>query len=82
MQITLADEELQRYIDEEVKSGNYPSPEALIKAALLDFRQNAQMELDDDTIDALNRADEQFARGEGVDFEVVAANWRKRLEGQ
>ncbi len=36
------------------------------------------IELDDDTITAINRAEEQFARGEGIDFDQFAAEARKK----
>ena len=37
------------------------------------------IELDDETAAAINRADEQMARGEGIDFKQFAAEMRKKF---
>jgi Arc/MetJ-type ribon-helix-helix transcriptional regulator len=76
MQLALRPE-IQRFIDEQVKSGRFPTPEALVEAAIVEMR-NAD-DLDDETIAAINEAEEQADRGEGTDLDVFRAQIAKRF---
>ncbi len=72
--------ELQRFIDDEVKAGHFPSPDAAIEAAVERMMlDRGTYDLDDETADAINRAEEQIDRGEGSDFRQFAADMRKKF---
>jgi hypothetical protein len=62
-----------------VKTGRYPSPEAVVEAAIADFRDNSGAELDDDTIAAINEAEEQADRGEGMELDAFRDHMNKRM---
>ncbi len=79
MQIQLTRPELAKFIDEQVKSGLYPTPDAAIEAAVERMMDASNDELDDDTIDAINRAEEQLDRGEGIEFQEFAAKMRQKF---
>jgi putative addiction module CopG family antidote len=76
MQITLKPE-LKVFVEEQVKSGNYPSVDAVVEAALLNIRDG--FELDDETIDAINEGEAQADRGEVIDLDEFRAQWKQRL---
>jgi putative addiction module CopG family antidote len=68
--------ELEQFVEEQVKAGHYPSVDAMVEAALLDMRD--AYELDDETIAAINEAEEQADRGEVMTLEECRAhmeNW-------
>jgi Arc/MetJ-type ribon-helix-helix transcriptional regulator len=73
--------DIQRFIDEQVKAGRYPTPEALVEAAVTDLKETEDAELDDATIAAINEAEEQADRGEGVDLDTFRAQMNKRFTG-
>ncbi len=80
MQVLLSKPELARFIDKEVKAGHFPSPEAAIEAAVEQMMLDRTVDdLNDETADAINRADEQIKRGEGIDFKQFAAEMRKKF---
>ncbi|HSI33644.1 MAG: type II toxin-antitoxin system ParD family antitoxin [Phycisphaerae bacterium] len=63
--------ETQRFVDEQLKAGAFPSVEAVVEAALEQMRESA--ELEDATIAAINEGDAQADRGECVDYETARA---------
>lgn len=71
--------EIQRFIDEQVKAGRYPTPEAVVEAAVADMRDIEDLELDGATIAAINEAEDQADRGEGVDLDTFRASMNKRF---
>jgi len=81
MQIQLKRPELAKFIDEQVRAGNYPSAEAAVEAAVEQMMLGGGEgeELDDETIEAINRAEEQIERGQGIDFKQFAAEMRKKF---
>ena len=79
MRISLTKPELEQFIEEQVKSGKYPSAEAVVEAAVSDLRDASESDLDEQTIAAINRAEEQFERGQGIDFDQFAAAIRRKL---
>jgi Arc/MetJ-type ribon-helix-helix transcriptional regulator len=80
MQINLDDPRVQRFIAEQVESGRFPTPEAAVQAAVERMMlDRPDQELDRETIDAINRAEEQLDRGEGIDFAQFAAEMRKKM---
>lgn len=68
--------EIQRYIDDQVKSGRFPTPEAVIEHAIAEV-----FEIDDETAAAINEAEEQADRGEGMDLDAFRAHISKRFTG-
>lgn len=73
--------EIQRYIDDQVKSGRFPTPEAVIEHAILEAREAEVCEIDDETAAAINEAEEQADRGEGMDLDAFRAHISKRFTG-
>jgi Arc/MetJ-type ribon-helix-helix transcriptional regulator len=79
MYVQLKKPELEKFIDDQVKAGRFATPEAAVEAAVQQMMIEQMRELDDETIDAINRAEEQIDRGQGVDFKKFAADMRKKL---
>jgi Arc/MetJ-type ribon-helix-helix transcriptional regulator len=73
--------EIQRYIDEQVKVGRFPTPEALVEAAITGLQETNNQELDEKTVAVINEAEEQADRGEGTDLSVFRAQINKRFVG-
>jgi putative addiction module CopG family antidote len=67
----------QRFVEEQVKTGRFQTPDEVLQAAV--DRMMTESELDDDTADAINRAEAQIDRGEGINFDQFAADMRKRI---
>jgi Arc/MetJ-type ribon-helix-helix transcriptional regulator len=78
MEIALSPE-TRKLIEERVLRDGYENADALIRAALDTLDQ--QPELDDETLNAIDRADEQIERGEYRDWEEVAAELRRKYTG-
>jgi Arc/MetJ-type ribon-helix-helix transcriptional regulator len=84
MQVYFKNPELEKFIDDEVRAGHFPSPDAAIEAAvermMLDHQSDEIVDdIDDETAAKINRAQAQFDRGEGIDFDQFAAEMRKKL---
>jgi Arc/MetJ-type ribon-helix-helix transcriptional regulator len=81
MQISLTKPEVERFIAEQVKAGHYPSPEAVVEAAITELQDLQAGELDSETVDAINEAEAQADRGEGVELDTFRAEFRKKICG-
>ena len=79
MQILLEQPDLERFVADQVKAGNYPSPEAVVEAAVADLRDNLSGELDDETVAAINEAEDQADRGEGMDLDAFRVHMSKHI---
>lgn len=80
MLVQLIKPELQRFIDDQVKAGYFPSPETAVEAAIEHMMLDGVTDdLDDETAAAINRAEAQIDRGEGIDFRKFAAEMRKKF---
>jgi Arc/MetJ-type ribon-helix-helix transcriptional regulator len=79
MQVHLNKPELQQYIDEQVKTGRFKSPDAAVEAAVEQMMLHQEDELDEETLAAIHRAEAQIDRGEGIDFATFAAKMRKKM---
>ena len=79
MQVRLTKPALERFIADQVEAGRFPSAEAAVEAAVERMMRDETDELDEETVDALNRAVEQIDRGEGIDFDRFAAEMRKKF---
>ena len=73
--------EIQRFIEEQVMAGRFPSPEALVEAAVADMQYTDESDLDDATIAAINEAEGQGDRGEGIDLDTFRERMQKRFNG-
>lgn len=71
--------ELERFIDDQVKAGHFPSADAAIAAAVDQMRADTEsISLTDEDWSYILESDRQIERGECVDFDVFAAEMRKR----
>jgi Arc/MetJ-type ribon-helix-helix transcriptional regulator len=80
MQISLHPE-TEQTIEELVKAGRFPTREAVIEAAVAELKE-ADSQLDDATIDAINEAEDQGDRGEGIDLDAFRAQMEKRISSR
>jgi Arc/MetJ-type ribon-helix-helix transcriptional regulator len=77
MELTLAPE-TRRLIEEKLKQGVYHSADDLICKALAALSE-IQNELDDETLDALDEAQDAIERGDVHEWEDVKKHIRERL---
>lgn len=81
MSITLTPE-TQKLLEDRMKKGDYATPDDLVRAALQtldDVEGEAYEDLDQDTREAIERAEAQAARGEGRPWDDVKAEFRARF---
>lgn len=72
--------ELQEFVDQQVCDGRFASAEDMIEAGLFRLMLDAEpQELDEATLDAIDRAEEQYARGQFRDWEQVKAQLRAQF---
>jgi len=72
--------ELQKFIDDQVTAGHFTSAGEAIEAAIEQMmRASEDDDLDDAAAAAINRAEEQLDRGEGIDSHQFAAEMRKNM---
>ena len=82
MHVQLKKPELEQFIDQQVKAGHFPSPEAAVAAAVEQMMLDQESQWDEQTIAAIDRAEEQIARAEYRDWEQVKAELRTRHSGK
>jgi Arc/MetJ-type ribon-helix-helix transcriptional regulator len=70
--------ETQKFIDEQVSAGRFRTSDELVDDAVSRLMSEDEFELDDETVAAIDRAEEEFARGEWVDFDAFALEMRKQ----
>jgi Arc/MetJ-type ribon-helix-helix transcriptional regulator len=80
MNLTLRDD-IQRFIEERVKAGQFPTAESVIEAAIADMRDVEDAELDEDTIAAINEAEAHADLGAGMDLDAFRAHMDRRVAG-
>ena len=79
MQVQLDSPELERFITEEVKSGRFASHEAAVAAAVERMMlDNEFLETDTETLLAIEEAEAQLDRGEGIPLETAFDQLRKK----
>jgi putative addiction module CopG family antidote len=71
--------EVRKFIENQVKTGRFDSPDAVLEEAVNRMMTESDSELDDETVAAINRAEEQLDRGDGIDFDQFAVEMRKRI---
>jgi Arc/MetJ-type ribon-helix-helix transcriptional regulator len=77
MQVRLRKPELAKFVTEKVKAGQYASAEAVVEDALARMMEEEQTLTDEDRA-AVKIADEEFDRGEFIDFDTFAAKMREK----
>ena len=79
MTVTLRPE-LERFVDEQVKAGHYPTAAAVVEAALADMAIGQLADpLDDEDSAAIAEADAEFDRGEGMERDEFRAELARRF---
>jgi len=74
--------DIERFIDDQVKAGRFPTPEAVIEAAIAELRDAENGALDDESVAAINEAEEQADRGEGMELDTFRAKITTRFSEQ
>ncbi|HEX4125249.1 MAG TPA: hypothetical protein VHY37_11025 [Tepidisphaeraceae bacterium] len=69
--------ETEKLLEEKLKSGEFQSADEMIRAALLALDE-MDLTLDDETLDALDRAEGEIERGEVIEWEEI----RERLRAK
>lgn len=83
MEILLTKPELEQFIDEQVKAGNFESAAEVVEAALSRLMLDPLPdEGDEETSAAIERADGEFDRGEDRPFAAAAAELRAKFLGR
>jgi Arc/MetJ-type ribon-helix-helix transcriptional regulator len=77
MNVEFDESDLQRFIAEQVRTGRFPSPAAVVKDAVRRAMDAGVTELTDEDVAAIQLSDEQFAQGEGISAEVVKSRLRQ-----
>jgi putative addiction module CopG family antidote len=70
----------ERFIDEQIKAGRFATAEAVIEAAIAGLREGD--DLDDATIAAINEAEAEADRGEGVDLDTFRSQFLNRVSAR
>src|SRR5258705_13868867 len=77
MDVQLSKPELEKFVDELVKSGQFASPTEVIEAGLARVMLDpSPEELDEETGAAIDRAEGEFDRGGDRSFKEFAAEFR------
>lgn len=71
--------ETQKRIEEKLKSGQYGSADELICAAIDALNESEPEALDEETLEAIERGNEQIERGEVYDWKDVREHVRKKF---
>jgi Arc/MetJ-type ribon-helix-helix transcriptional regulator len=80
MQVRLSKPELERFIDEQVKAGHFPSADAVIEAGVARLMSDSSTDsVDDTTLDAIDAAEDQVERGEFREWKGAAAELRTKF---
>jgi len=74
---------LRQYIEEQVRSGRFASPEEVVEAGLARLMLDpAPDELDDEDLAAIEESERQIERGEDRPWADVSAELRKKYLGK
>lgn len=77
MQLQLTKPHLEKFIADKVEAGEFPSPEAVVEDAVTRMMEQ-EHSLTDEDVKAINAAEEEIDRGDFVDFDVFAAEMRRK----
>jgi len=75
--------ELERFVQDQVQSGRFASPEEVLEAGLARLMLDpAPDELDEEDLAAIQESEEQIARGEVIDWKEASAMLRRKYLGE
>jgi Arc/MetJ-type ribon-helix-helix transcriptional regulator len=74
--------ETQKLLEDRLKSGEYRSADDVLHAALEALNELDTFELDEQTLDAIDRAEDQIDRGKVHDWKEVRDQVRAKFLGQ
>jgi len=72
----------QKLLEDELKTGEYESADDLVQKALQVLTAISADGLDEETLDAIDRAEDQIERGEVRDWEDVREEIRAKFLGK
>jgi len=72
------DADIQRFIEEQVRAGQYASPEDVVADAITRLRNENLQEPDEETWAKIDQADAEFDAGKNRPIDEVAAELRKK----
>lgn len=79
MKVTLP-RELEKFVQEQVQAGNYPSAQELIESAVARLKFDEEQEqLPPEIWEAIAQAEEEFEKGDSVDWEEFKVQFQKRF---
>jgi len=81
MHVELTKPKLQKFIDDQVQAGHFPSAQAAIETAVEQMMID-HGELDQETINAIARADSQYENGQFVEWRDVRDQLRSKYSGK
>ena len=81
MTITLS-AETRKLVEEKLKSGAYRSADEVVHAAIEALNELEAQGLDEPTLDAIDRAEDQVERGQVHDWKDVREQVRARFVGE
>lgn len=83
MQLQLTKPELEKFINEQVEAGHFPSPQAAVEAAVEQMMHNrVDSELTDEDAEEIEKSEAELDRGEFVEFDSLASEMRKKYCGR
>lgn len=74
--------EIEKYVEDRVRSGEFPSAAAVLEEAVARMMSAAQVTLTPEDDEAIAAAEAEYERGEHEDFDTVAARLRARIRGR
>jgi putative addiction module CopG family antidote len=74
--------ETRKLLEEKLKSGEYRSADDVVHAALEALNELEGQGLDDETLDAIDRAEEQIEQGRVCDWKDIRAQLRAKFLGK
>jgi Arc/MetJ-type ribon-helix-helix transcriptional regulator len=74
--------ETQQLIEERMRKGGYTSPDDLVRIALEVLDQVERDQFDEETLAAIDRAEDQIERGACRDWDEVKAELRAKYLGK
>jgi Arc/MetJ-type ribon-helix-helix transcriptional regulator len=74
--------EAKQFVEDQIKAGHFQTADDVVNEAVSRMMIENELELDEDTVAAIQRADEQLARGEWIDFDTFAAEMRAKISKQ
>ena len=79
MSVELKNPALQKFIQDEVRAGHFPSAEAAVEAAVAQMQlDHSDTRLTEDDLRAIAESDMQIERGELIDFDQFESEMRKK----